>query len=71
MSWDKRIRDDELVLRPRQPCHIERAYLFSKISTIKVWAVDAKDRPFLIITYAYVMKPLRYDPPSASLISQP
>ena len=71
MSWDRRIRDDELVVRPRQPCHVESPYLVSK-PAIKLWvAVDTKDRPFLFIACAYVMKPLRYDPPLVSLISQP
>jgi hypothetical protein len=68
MSWDKRIRNDELVARPRQPCHIEGPYLFSELPTTKIWAVDAKDRPFFIIMF--VVKLLRYDPPLASLISQ-
>lgn len=68
MGWDKRIRDDELVARPRQPCHIEGPYLFSEPSTTKIYAVDAKDRPcFIIITF--VVKLLGYDPPLASLIS--
>lgn len=51
MGWDKRIRNDELVARPRQPCRIEGPYLFSEPSTTtKIYAVDAKDKPFLIIT---------------------
>ena len=70
MGWDRRIRDDELVVRPQQPRHIEVLYLVSKPSAIKLWvAVDTKDRPFLI-TCTYVMKPLRYDPPLVPLISQ-
>jgi hypothetical protein len=69
MGWDKRIRNNELVARPRQPCPIKCPYLFSELSTTKIYAVDAKDRPFLI--FAFVVKLLRYDPPLASLISQP
>ena len=67
MGWDKRIRNDELVERPWQPCRIEGPYLFSEPSTTKICAVDAKDRPFVIITY--MVKLLRYDPPCVSLIS--
>ena len=69
MGWDKRIRNDELVVRPRQPCHIEGPYLFSEPSTTKICAVDAKDRPFVITTF--VVKLLRYGPPLALLIGQP
>jgi hypothetical protein len=58
MGWDKRIRNDELVAQPRQPCRIECPYHFSELSTVKICAVDAKDRPFL-----NVMKLLSYDPP--------
>ncbi len=61
MGWDKRIGNDELMEGPRQPCHIEGLYLFSEPSSTKIWAVDAKDGPFLII--AYVVKPLGYGPP--------
>lgn len=68
MGWDERIRNDELVARPRQPCHIEGPYLFREPSITKIYAVDAKDRPFIVITY--VMKLLGYDPPLTSLISQ-
>jgi hypothetical protein len=51
MGWDKRIRNDELVARPRQLCRIEGPYLFSEPCTITdFYAVDAKDRPFVIFT---------------------
>jgi hypothetical protein len=69
MGWDKRIRNDELVARPRQPCRIEGPDLFGVPSTRKIYAVDTKDRPFIIITF--VVKLLGYDPPLASIISQP
>jgi hypothetical protein len=63
VGWDKRIRNDELVARPRQPFHTEGPYFFGELPTTKINAVDAKDRPFVII--AFVVELLRYDPPLA------
>jgi hypothetical protein len=69
MGWNKRIRNDELVPGPRQPCRIEGPDSFGEPPTTKIYAVDAKDRPFIIITFG--VKFLGYDPPLASLISEP